>query len=164
VHDSCENKLQVSQKTRNYWKALRLLAFLKQSSMLHMADHRTYWCIIYSSSLTHSLHFRSAMLHLLTTRSKVNIAACHHPFIVICCDKLIIGPVAIITVPVTATHMLWIIHTDDSRAGEGPICCSSITAMRINVLMLVKHRRVFRASAGYTVNKPIRTSNCHQHT
>ena len=125
---------------------------------------RTDVRIIHSSSLTHSSHFRPATLHLLTTRSTVNIAACHHPFIAIYYDKPIIRPVAIITVPVNVTHMLWIIHTADSRAGDGPICCSSITAVRINVLMLVKHRRVFRASAGYTVNKPVRTCNCHQHT
>lgn len=98
--DKCENKLQVSQKTRNYWKAVRLPAFQKQSSMLHLADHHTYWRTIHSSSLTHSLHSGPAILHLLTTRSTVNIAACHHPFIAICCDKLIIRPVAIITVPV----------------------------------------------------------------
>jgi hypothetical protein len=126
-------------------------------------DHCTYWCIIHSSSLTHSLHFRPAILHLLTTRSTVNTATYHHPFIDICCDKLITRPVAIITVPVTETHMLWIIHRADSRAGKGHICCSSIRAVRINVLMLVKDQRVFRASPGYAVNKPIRTRNCHQH-
>ena len=137
VHDSCENKLQVSQKTRNYWQAVRPPAFQKTSSM---TDRRTYWSTIHISSPTHSLHFRPAVLHLLTTRSTGNIASCHHPFIASYRDKLITRPVALITVPVTVLHMLWIIHRADRWAGKRPVCCSSIRAVRLNILMLVRHR------------------------
>jgi hypothetical protein len=149
---------------RNMYRILINVLYVNKQELSASSWRSTKVSFIHSSSLTHSLHFRPAILHLLTTRSTVNTAACHRPFIAICWDNLITRPVAIITVPVTVIHMLWIIHRADSRAGEGPICCSIVRAVRINVLMLVKHCWVSRTSAGYSVNKPSRTCNCHQHT